>query len=175
MAHGDAQRLILMATTSILLIASTANPNWDWMVGSDYSDWSPPNRSPKKFIVGGVAKWAAGVNYTDWVIKNRPFYENDTLVFKYPPPGGKRKTGYSVYLFDSWDYWSFASCDIDTARMVANSTQGVGKGFQFKLTYPFGADMPALFGCGEGNGSHCRDGGMMLAVWPWPRRRPLQH
>ncbi|XP_057965286.1 uncharacterized protein LOC131155856 [Malania oleifera] len=157
-------RELVMVVTAFLLAICTASPNRSWQPGDD--DNPPPSRTPKTFIVGGSAKWTYGVNYTDWAIKHSPFYQNDTLVFRYPAPAAKNNISESVYLFDPWDYYSFANCDIGSAFMLASPTDGEGKGFEFKLTYPYSEYMPALFGSGEGNGTHCSAGMMRFAVWP---------
>lgn len=49
--------------------------------------------------------------------------------------------------------------------MVANVTQGGGKGFKFVMK----KWQPYFFACGERAGFHCKVGLMKFAVFPLPR------
>ena len=89
-------------------------------------------------------------------------------VFKYDAPNATTHP-HSVYLFS--DFWSFMKCDLKSAKMVGNITQGVGEGFQIVLK----KWQPYFFACGERDGFHCTNGGMKFSVmpmlhsfFPWP-------
>ncbi|KMT00567.1 hypothetical protein BVRB_9g218650 [Beta vulgaris subsp. vulgaris] len=113
---------------------------------------------PNKIVVGGTNNWNFGFNYSDWALKNGPYYLNDVLVFKYNAP--VNGTGHSVYLLP--DFWSYLKCDLTRAKQVATTTEGGGKGFEFKLT----KWQPHYFACGEHNGIHCNLGMMKFFVMP---------
>ncbi|KAI9127827.1 hypothetical protein K1719_000820 [Acacia pycnantha] len=168
------------SVTVLVLIASmfgVSMANKDWFSGYNYTDWwsryahQKPNTTqpqPNKMVVGGSENWHFGFNYSDWATKNGPFYLNDTLVFKYDAPNATTHA-HSVYLFSN--YWSFMNCDVKRAKMVGNTTQGVGEGFKIVLK----RWQPYYFACGEKNGFHCSNGGMKFVVmpllrsfFPWP-------
>ncbi|KAF8405083.1 hypothetical protein HHK36_009980 [Tetracentron sinense] len=115
-------------------------------------------------IVGGSEHWHYGFNYTEWAFRNGPFYLNDTLVFKYDPPNIS-PFRHSVYLLPN--LWSFLTCDLRKAKLVANVNQGGGEGFKFVLK----KWQPHYFACGEHDGIHCKDGRMKFFVMPLPRCR----
>ncbi|OMO63184.1 Plastocyanin-like protein [Corchorus olitorius] len=155
--------LVLVLTCASLLGVSLANK--DWGFGFNNTNWPGSHQrhnqthAPKKIIVGGSQNWHFGFNYTDWSLKNAPFYSNDTLVFKYDPPSNNTFP-HSVYLLPNLR--SFLNCDLKRAKMIANPTQGDGKGFEFVLK----KHKPHYFACGERNGFHCKVGLMKFAVVP---------
>ncbi|KAJ3695861.1 hypothetical protein LUZ60_001238 [Juncus effusus] len=113
----------------------------------------------RRFIVGDDMHWTFGYNYTDWALKNAPFHTNDTLVFKYDPPSNTTHA-HSVYLMRSLK--SYTACNLKTAIMVANITQGGGSGFEFVLK----KRKHHYFVCGERDGLHCTIGNMKFIVLP---------
>ncbi|MBA0751448.1 hypothetical protein Gogos_000369 [Gossypium gossypioides] len=180
MGFTFAYRLILIVATVSVLGVSLANkdwgsPNsnytgwgWGWGWGSSKSNHTgqgfnnhPLNETQgsKKIIVGGSENWHFGFNYSNWAFNNAPFYFNDTLVFKYDPPSNTTFP-HSVYLFP--DRWSYLNCDLKRAKMVANTTEGGGDGFEFVLK----RWTPYYFACGERNGFHCKVGSMRFMVMP---------
>ncbi|KAJ0077557.1 hypothetical protein Patl1_36195 [Pistacia atlantica] len=84
-------------------------------------------------------------------------------VFKYDPPSSN-VFPHSVYLLPN--LWSYLTCDLSRAKIIANSTQGGGDGFKFVLK----RWQPYYFACGERGGLHCRDGSMKFMVMPLLRR-----
>ena len=84
-------------------------------------------------------------------------------VFKYDPPS-KSPFHHSVYLLPNM--WSYMMCDMSRAKLIANTTQGDGEGFEFVLK----KWQPYYFVCGESGGLHCRDGRMKFFVMPMLRR-----
>ncbi|CAK9155868.1 unnamed protein product [Ilex paraguariensis] len=117
-------------------------------------------------VVGGSENWRFGFNYTDWALKRAPFYINDTLVFRYDPPSNTTPAAHSVYLLPN--LWSYLTCDLRWAKLLANSTQGSGDGFAFVLSQW----RVYYFASGEGNKlNDCRVGGMKFFAIPLPRRR----
>ncbi|XP_058099964.1 uncharacterized protein LOC131244358 [Magnolia sinica] len=110
-------------------------------------------------IVGGSDNWRFGFNYSDWAHKNGPFYQNDTLVFKYDPPNSTTFP-HSVYLLEN--NTSYQACELKNATLVANQTQGGGTGFEFVLC----EIKDYYFACGERNGTHCSTGLMKFVVRP---------
>ncbi|KAL2344848.1 hypothetical protein Fmac_006133 [Flemingia macrophylla] len=175
MATKFVQGLTLCVMATSMFSVSMANKKW--FMPYNHSDlWSgfsnchqnktQQQKQPRNIIVGGSEHWHFGYNYTDWAFKNGPFYLNDTLVFKYDAPNAT-SFPHSVYMFPN--FWSFLNCDVKSAKMVANSTQGVGEGFHFVLK----KWQPHFFACGERNGFHCNNGLMKFAVMPmlrpfWP-------
>ncbi|XP_020090704.1 blue copper protein-like [Ananas comosus] len=117
-----------------------------------------------RFIVGDSARWSFGYNYTDWAINNAPFFQYDTLVFKYDPPNSTTFP-HSVYLMKNLR--SFLICDLSKAILVGNVTQGDGQGFEFLLK----KRKTHYFACGESNGTHCKIGLMKFSVLP---KRPCE-
>ncbi|KAL5705845.1 hypothetical protein ACHQM5_024085 [Ranunculus cassubicifolius] len=118
--------------------------------------------SSNTIVVGGPENWHFGFNYTNWAFQTYPFYIKDTLVFKFDPPNGTNFP-HSVYMFR--DFWSFMRCDLRRAKLVANVSQGGGKGFKFVMK----KWQPYYFACGERAGFHCKVGLMKFAVFPLPR------
>ncbi|KAF3453622.1 hypothetical protein FNV43_RR04063 [Rhamnella rubrinervis] len=112
-------------------------------------------------VVGGSEGWRFGFNYTDWAIQNSPFYINDKLVFKYDPPSNST-SAYNIYLLPY--LLSFTECDLSNAELLANSTQGGGKGFEVVLDQW----RPYYFASGGDDGYHCKDGLMKFFAVPWP-------
>ncbi|XVE93322.1 hypothetical protein REPUB_Repub01dG0181900 [Reevesia pubescens] len=160
MGFTFAQGLVLVLTTASMLGVSLANK--DWGFGSNHTGWGshhPHNytNAPKKIIVGGSKNWQFGVNYTDWSLKNAPFYINDTLVFKYDPPSNTTFP-HNVYLLHNMR--SFQNCDFRKAKMIANTTQGGGNGFDLVLK----KKKPYYFACSIRNGFHCNVGLMKFVV-----------
>ncbi|KAI9107986.1 hypothetical protein K1719_020859 [Acacia pycnantha] len=103
----------------------------------------------RSIMVGDSQGWRAGTNYTDWVVQNSPFYINDSLVFKYPPPGKLNVSPMNVYLM--LDLWSFTTCDFKTAKLVGNPTEGSGEGLMVQLN----RRQPYYFASAVGNGYDC--------------------
>ncbi|KAJ8766668.1 hypothetical protein K2173_001188 [Erythroxylum novogranatense] len=158
-----AQVMVLLLGAS-LMATSMANPQWQY--GSNYSDWGNRHGSnpPRKIIVGGDNNWQFGFNYIGWAFNNGPFYLNDTLVFKYDPPSENNTHPHNVYLLPNM--WSLWRCDLRRAKMIANTTQGSGDGFEFVLK----RFQPYYFACGASNGFHCNNGTMKFFVMPMLRR-----
>ncbi|KAB1216875.1 DCN1-like protein [Morella rubra] len=167
-----AQAVILVLTTSVLAV-SMANKDWQFGPNNNWPYKGGPHRpkysyhqpkytheSPRKIAVGGSENWHFNFTYSDWAVKSGPFYINDTLVFKYAPPGPPPSPSHSVYLLP--DLRSFLKCDFSKATMVANVTQGGGEGFEFVLE----DWKPHYFACGEHNGIHCSQGQMKFIVVP---------
>ncbi|KAK3195703.1 hypothetical protein Dsin_027013 [Dipteronia sinensis] len=71
---------------------------------------------------------------------------------------------HSVYLLPNM--WSYLTCDLSKAKLIATPTQGSGQGFKFVLK----KWKPYYFACAEHEGIHCRDGGMKFFVMPMLRR-----
>ncbi|XP_057541313.1 uncharacterized protein LOC130819568 [Amaranthus tricolor] len=117
------------------------------------------SRKSNKIVVGGSANWNFGFNYTDWALRNGPFYINDKLVFRYAAPVNQGP-GHSVYLLP--DFMSYLNCDLSRATRLANTNQGGGKGFEYKIT----KWQPHYFACGEHNGIHCNLGMMKFFFMP---------
>ena len=89
-------------------------------------------------------------------------YDDNVVVavFKYDPPTNDSIIPHSVYLLPN--LWSFSTCDLRRATMVANVTQGGGEGFEFVLK----KWQPYYFACGERDGYHCNAGQMKFFVMP---------
>ncbi|KAL5982396.1 hypothetical protein ACLOJK_016467 [Asimina triloba] len=117
------------------------------------------NEASRRIIVGGDDGWKFGFNYAEWARKDAPFYQNDTLVFKYDPPN-TAKHPHNVLLLKNRK--SYRSCDVQNARIVADETQGGGSGFEFVL----GDRKRYFFACGMKNGVHCMFGNMKFYVSP---------
>ncbi|PON71393.1 Cupredoxin [Trema orientale] len=115
----------------------------------------------KTIVVGGSEGWRFGFNYTNWAIQNTPFYINDKLVFKYDPPSNS-SFAYGVYLLENLG--SYLSCNFTSAELLANSTQGVGDGFEVSLSQW----RPYYFASYGDDGYHCDDGHMKFFAVPWP-------
>ncbi|CAM8997541.1 unnamed protein product [Rhodiola kirilowii] len=122
-------------------------------------------KGSRKIIVGGADKWRIGFNYSDWACKSGPFFQNDTLVFKYDSPSKAAPIAHSVYLLPNRK--SYLNCDLKKAKLLANTKQGVGKGFEYTLK---SWKKPYFFACGEANGIHCGPGLMKFAVFPFFNR-----
>ncbi|KAJ0077551.1 hypothetical protein Patl1_36193 [Pistacia atlantica] len=170
MASTVAHGLVLIVAAASMLTVAMANRGWSYGFnytffppipkhGSHNNNLNPPNN----ITVGGSDNWHFGFNYSVWAFQNSPFYVNDTLVFKYDPPSAKLFP-HSVYLLPN--LWSYLTCDLSMAKMIANSTQGGGEGFKFILK----KWQPHYFACGERGGLHCRDGNMKFMVMPLLRR-----
>ncbi|KAH7575196.1 hypothetical protein ACOSP7_005357 [Xanthoceras sorbifolium] len=172
-------KLILVAVVaSMLVTVSVANRDWYYGGGGGFNytthwPWGPRNDSynlnytnngPNKIIVGGSEHWHYGFNYSVWAFHNASFYVNDVLVFKYDPPSSQMPFAHSVYLLPNMR--SYLNCDLSRAKLIANTTQGGGKGFEFVLK----RWKPYYFACAEHDGIHCRDGGMKFFVMPMLRR-----
>ncbi|XWS62708.1 hypothetical protein CRYUN_Cryun06bG0034300 [Craigia yunnanensis] len=169
MDFTGSRRLMLIMMVASSLRMSMANK--DWGSGFNNTGWGwgrgpyhPPNptQGPNKINVGGSENWRFNFSYTEWAFQNGPFYFNDTLVFKYDPPS-KTPFPHSVYLLPN--LWSFLTCDLRRAKMIANTTQGNGDGFHFVLN----RWQPYYFACGERNGFHCKVGRMKFMVVPFLR------
>ncbi|KAF5448696.1 hypothetical protein F2P56_029203 [Juglans regia] len=152
-----AQGFVLMVTTTILSVSFSA-------FGAAEKGQPFPEllaEGPKRIVVGGqTERWRTNLNYTDWALKNGQFYVNDTIVFKYDPPNVTDQ--YSVYLLP--DMFSFQTCNLKRAKMVANVTQGGGEGFEFVLEV---CRQTYYFACGEKD--HCKNGQMKFSVTPESR------
>ncbi|TXG64377.1 hypothetical protein EZV62_011371 [Acer yangbiense] len=148
----DRSMILIVVAASMLVTVSVANRNW-------YN-----RRYGNKIIVGGSDHWRYGFNYSVWAFQNNPFYVNDVLVFKYNPPS-KTQFHHSVYLLPNM--WSYLACDLSRAKLIANTTQGDGEGFEFVLKKRW---QPYYFVCGERGGLHCKDGGMKFFVKPMLHR-----
>ncbi|ESW08648.1 hypothetical protein PHAVU_009G062600 [Phaseolus vulgaris] len=106
---------------------------------------------PRTILVGDSEGWRAGTNYTQWAIQNSPFHINDTLVFKYPPPGNSTVTQ-SVYLLP--DLWSYITCEFRGAKVLGNASEGRDEGFKVALT-----ELKSYyFASAEGNSYDCLAG-----------------
>ncbi|KAL7592049.1 hypothetical protein Lser_V15G34509 [Lactuca serriola] len=168
--------MALMYTHSLLLIAvisaiftvasSNANfqkgpQNWNFNFNNTNEPFRHKNpfHSSRRIIVGGSNNWRFGFNYTEWARTNAPFFFNDTLVFKFDPPSTTNLHPHSIYLLPN--LWSFLRCDLKWAKLVANTSQGGGEGFEFVLN----KWKPYYFACGESNGFHCQSG-MKFSVMP---------
>ncbi|XP_062097166.1 blue copper protein 1a-like [Humulus lupulus] len=116
----------------------------------------------KTIVVGGTEGWRYGFNYTDWAIQNTPFYIEDKLVFKYDPPSDTNSLAYGVYKLPNLD--SYLSCNFSSAEVLANSTQGVGNGFEVSLN----EWKPYYFASYGVDANHCNDGHMKFFAVPWP-------
>ncbi|RWR92504.1 CUB and sushi domain-containing protein 3 [Cinnamomum micranthum f. kanehirae] len=110
--------------------------------------------------VGGSQGWILGINYTDWALKNRPFYINDTLIFRYDPPSNTT-VPHNVYLLTRAQ---FENCSFVGAKLVASVNQGGGSGFKFILRK---RKKPYYFACGVHEGGHCSAGLMKFSVLPF--------
>ncbi|XP_022749172.1 uncharacterized protein LOC111298710 [Durio zibethinus] len=157
MDFTGSRRLLLV----VMMVASLWGMS---MANKDWGPYHPPNQTegPNKINVGGSENWRFGFNYTEWAFQNGPFYINDTLVFKYDPPSNTTFP-HDVYLLPN--LWSFLTCDFRRAKMIANSTQGSGEGFQFVLN----RWRPYYFACSVRNGFHCKVGRMKFMVVPFFR------
>ncbi|KAJ0009712.1 hypothetical protein Pint_34465 [Pistacia integerrima] len=85
------------------------------------------------------------------------------MPLQYDPPSSN-VFPHSVYLLPN--LWSYLTCDLSRAKMIANSTQGGGDRFKFVLK----RWQPYYFACGERGGLHCRYGNMKFMVMPLLRR-----
>ncbi|BAT77819.1 hypothetical protein VIGAN_02041700 [Vigna angularis var. angularis] len=106
---------------------------------------------PRTILVGDSQGWRAGTNYTQWAIQNSPFHINDTLVFKYPPPGNSTVTQ-SVYLLPN--LWSYITCEFRGAKLLGNASEGDDEGFKVALN----ESKPYYFASAEGNSYDCLAG-----------------
>uniref|UniRef100_A0A7N0T1B7 Phytocyanin domain-containing protein n=1 Tax=Kalanchoe fedtschenkoi TaxID=63787 RepID=A0A7N0T1B7_KALFE len=122
-------------------------------------------KGSRKIVVGGADKWRIGFNYTEWACKNGPFFQNDVLVFKYEAPTKAAPIAHSVYLLPTRK--SFLNCDLKKAKVLANTKQGAGDGFEYTLK---SCKKPYYFACGESKGIHCGPGLMKFAVFPFFKR-----
>ncbi|XP_061343140.1 uncharacterized protein LOC133289259 [Gastrolobium bilobum] len=102
----------------------------------------------RSILVGDTEGWRAGTNYTQWAIQNSPFHINDTLVFKYPPPGNST-VAQSVYLLPNM--WSYMTCEFEGAKLLGNAAQGAGEGFKVELNQL----RPYYFASAEVNAYDC--------------------
>ncbi|WCJ33762.1 Cupredoxin superfamily protein [Euphorbia peplus] len=142
-----------------------ANKSWQYGSGSPAPKHTPPRPATQhKINVGGSSNWTFGFNYNSWASKHGKFYINDTLIFKYDQPSKKNIHPHSVYLLADW--WSFQSCNMTNALKLADESQGVGKGFEYKME----KWQAYFFACGGGNGFHCNNGTMKFLVMPQLRR-----
>ena len=83
-------------------------------------------------------------------------------VFKYNSPSDDNTLAYSVYLLPNLS--SFIECDFSKAQLLANATQGSGKGFVVTLNQW----RPYYFASYGEDGNHCNDGLMRVLAVPWP-------
>ncbi|XP_047066273.1 blue copper protein 1b-like [Lolium rigidum] len=113
----------------------------------------------ERFIVGDAARWTWGYNYTDWVVKKGPFFQNDSLVFRYDPPNATTHA-HSVYMMKNLA--DYQSCNLNASKLVADVMQGAGSGFEFILK----KRKMHYFVCGERGGIHCNAGQMKFIVKP---------
>ncbi|EEF40485.1 uncharacterized protein LOC8283277 [Ricinus communis] len=160
------QGFLLLVLCASMLGVSVANRNWQYGWNSPKHGHRHPKYTdtPKKIVVGGSANWTFGFDYTVWAFRNGPFYLNDTLVFKYDLPKDNSTHPHSVYLLP--DLWSFLTCNLTEAVMIADGSQGGGNGFEFVLN----KWQPYFFACGGGEGIHCNLGKMKFYVLPLLRR-----
>ncbi|RDX85194.1 hypothetical protein CR513_33653, partial [Mucuna pruriens] len=103
---------------------------------------------PRTILVGDSQGWHAGTNYTQWATQNSPFHLNDTLVFKYPPPGNST-VAQSVYLLPN--LWSYITCEFRGAKLLGSASEGAGEGFKVDLNQ----SKPYYFASAEGNAYDC--------------------
>ncbi|KAJ4848561.1 hypothetical protein Tsubulata_007863 [Turnera subulata] len=169
-----AQGLVLLLSVSMWAVSVANRPrSYGFNYTDDWGQKQKPSRlnstiagTSNKIVVGGSRQWQFGVNYTDWAVKHGRFYLNDTLVFKFDPPSDNNTHPHSVYLLPNRK--SFRECDLKSGQMIANVTDGGGKGFEFVLRrFRF-----YYFACGGGNGFHCNNGTMKFMVIPPSFRRP---
>ncbi|KAL5538421.1 hypothetical protein UlMin_046281 [Ulmus minor] len=151
----------------------------EWRFGFNHTNWrhqhhgrhhlhhhnqnKTNNVAPAKIIVGGSQTWRFNFSYSSWAFKHGPFYLNDTLVFKYDAPSNSSHP-HNVYLLP--DLRSFINCDFSNARLLADTDEGAGNGFEFVLD----RWQPYYFACGASNGYHCGTGRMKFVVVPRLRR-----
>ncbi|KAJ1387925.1 Phytocyanin domain [Sesbania bispinosa] len=102
----------------------------------------------RNIFVGDSEGWRAGTNYTEWAMKNSPFHLNDTLVFKYPPPGNST-LAQSVYLLPN--LWSYTTCEFRGAKLLGSAAEGDGEGLKVELNQW----KPYYFASAEGNAYDC--------------------
>ncbi|XP_030445343.2 uncharacterized protein LOC115667960 [Syzygium oleosum] len=165
MKFGGAMMLVVIA--SAMMGASMAYPGWNNNNGYAWppnQDDGPAEVPPKKIVVGGSENWHFGFDYSAWAHKNSPFYVNDTLVFKFDPPSDNNTHPHSVYVFQN--FWSYMRCDLKSATMMANVSDGAGDGFEFTLSQKWKF---YFFACGESSGLHCSTGKMRFSVVSLPR------
>ncbi|KAH7575197.1 hypothetical protein JRO89_XS02G0061200 [Xanthoceras sorbifolium] len=168
---SDRSLILIVAVASMLVTVTVANRDWYYGGGGfNYTTnwpWGPRNlnntNGPNKIIVGGSDHWRYDFNYSVWAFQNAPYYVNDVLVFKYDPPS-RTPFVHSVYLLPNMR--SYLNCDLSRAKLIANTTQGGGEGFEFVLK----RWKPYYFACGERNGLHCNQGKMKFFVMPMLRR-----
>ncbi|KAL5855656.1 hypothetical protein ACOSQ4_005458 [Xanthoceras sorbifolium] len=167
---SDRSLILIVAVASMLVTVTVANRDWYYGGGFNYTTnwpWGPRNlnntNGPNKIIVGGSDHWRYDFNYSVWAFQNAPYYVNDVLVFKYDPPS-RTPFVHSVYLLPNMR--SYLNCDLSRAKLIANTTQGGGEGFEFVLK----RWKPYYFACGERNGLHCNQGKMKFFVMPMLRR-----
>ncbi|CAA0830928.1 Cupredoxin superfamily protein [Striga hermonthica] len=170
MARKFALALVLFATISTFALATANNncttggsANFNGTAAGGFWAYNWPKNTTvvgsRKFIVGGSENWHFGFNYSNWAISSRPFYMNDSLVFKYDAPNATTFP-HSVYLLPNLK--SYQNCDLKRAKRIADANAGVGEGFEFVLK----RWQPYYFACGEREGFHCRVGNMKFAVVP---------
>ncbi|XP_057966285.1 early nodulin-like protein 20 [Malania oleifera] len=159
MGVGNGHRFIpTLAVVASMLAAACMGSRKAWPPAEPLH--SP---SPRKIVVGGSENWHFGFNYSDWAAKNAPFYQKDTLVFKYEAPNETAQIRpHNVYQLP--DISSYAACDLKNGKLVANITQGGGNGFEF----PLEEAKLYIFACGVGNGIHCNAGLMKFFVFALP-------
>ncbi|KAI3753197.1 hypothetical protein L2E82_25243 [Cichorium intybus] len=164
MALKNTQFLLIAVSFTIFAVGSS-NKNFqkgpeNWNFKFNYTNEPLRHKeSSRRIIVGGSDNWRFGFNYTEWARTNAPFFFNDTLVFKFDPPSDTNTHPHSIYLLPN--LWSFLRCDLRWAKLVANTSQGGGEGFEFVLN----KWKPYYFACGESNGFHCQSG-MKFTVMP---------
>ncbi|KAE9586790.1 hypothetical protein Lal_00004646 [Lupinus albus] len=125
-------------------------------------------RESRTILVGDTEGWRAGTNYTLWAIQNKPFHINDTLVFKYPAPDNSTAP-MSVYLLANM--WSYTTCEFKEAKLLGNTTKGVGEGFKVELKQK----KPYYFASAEGNSYDCIAGLTKFIAIPSPRSLTPNH
>ncbi|CAN0846685.1 hypothetical protein LINGRAHAP2_LOCUS4565 [Linum grandiflorum] len=164
MAAAQATAMLVILLSSAALGMTSANKDWgygNYSGGDSPRNRRPKERTPRKIVVGGGKQnWGFGFDYTNWAMRNGPFFVNDTLVFKYKMPADNSTRPHSVYQLP--DLRSFLKCDVSKGKMLANWTDGGGKGFEFTMD----KWQPYFFACGSGNGIHCNLGRMKFFVVP---------
>ncbi|KAK7308584.1 hypothetical protein VNO77_42203 [Canavalia gladiata] len=149
-------------THGVIILVITASMFSVCMSRKDLSFDSSERWEPREIVVGGSENWRFGYNYTDWAIKNVPYYAGDTLVFKYDAPSAKTFP-HNVYKLK--DAERFAKCDFKNAKLLADTTEGAGKGFKYVLK----KYKPHFFACGIKDGFHYNNGTMKFVVTPTRR------
>ncbi|KAK1561199.1 hypothetical protein Q3G72_035446 [Acer saccharum] len=155
--------ILIVVTASMLVTVSVANKDWYEVAVADsttlLTGYGDLEMTPTASIAQSTQK-----DHLSGLSRTTPsFYVNDVLVLKYDPLS-KSPFKHSVYLLPNM--WSYLTCDLSKAKLIATTTQGSGEGFKYVLK----KWKPYYFACGEHEGIHCRDGGMKFFVMPMLRR-----